>query len=107
MTSTARITIAAKAGRARVDLFAARLRVESVFFFIQNFMDAANLDPERIEACSLMGMTDRGPVSMCRHNTNRDDYILRPITFYTPDGTRRVFHLIAESPRAEKQRHAV
>ncbi|MCZ6664834.1 MAG: radical SAM protein [Gammaproteobacteria bacterium] len=88
--------------RARRDLFAARLRVEHLSFFIQNFMDAANLDPERIEACSFMVMTDRGPVSMCQHNADRDDYILRPITFYTSDGARQVFHPIADTSRAEK-----
>ncbi len=95
------------AWRARRDLFAARLRVQRLSFFVQNFMDAANLDPERIEACSFMVMTDRGPVSMCQHNANRDDYILRPITFYTPDGARRVFHPIADTSRAEKRRYVV
>ena len=44
-------------------------------------MDKDNLDSERIEACSFMVMTKEGPVSMCKHNANRDDYILQPIQF--------------------------
>ena len=42
-------------------------------------MDKDNLDSERIEACSFMVMTKEGPVSMCKHNANRDNYILQPI----------------------------
>jgi len=63
----------------RRDILAARGKVHKISFFVQNFMDADHLDPERIEACSFMVMTPEGPVSMCAHNANRDDYILRPI----------------------------
>jgi len=63
-----------------------RERVGKITFFIHNFMDAKELDPERIRNCSFMVMTDDGPVSMCEHNSRRDDYILRPITLPTVSG---------------------
>lgn len=37
----------------RRDLLAARGRVHKLSFFVQNFMDASALDPERIHACSF------------------------------------------------------
>jgi 7,8-dihydro-6-hydroxymethylpterin dimethyltransferase len=61
------------------DLVAGKGRTNKISFFIQNFMDENNLDSERIDACSFMVMTKEGPVSMCKHNANRDDYILQPI----------------------------
>ena len=42
-------------------------------------MDKDNLDSERIDACSFMVMTKEGPVSMCKHNANRDNYIFQTI----------------------------
>ena len=45
-------------------------------------MDASALDPERIRNCSFMVMTEDGPVSMCEHNSRRDDFILRPIALH-------------------------
>ncbi len=71
----------------RGDLFAARGEAHKISFFVQNFMDAGNLDPERIEACSFMVMTPDGPMSMCAHNAKRDDYILRPIPVESEEGT--------------------
>lgn len=65
------------------DLIAARGRVHKLTFFVQNFMDAENLDDERIEACSFMVMTPDGPMSMCAHNARRDEFILRPIEVKT------------------------
>ena len=32
-------------------------------------------------------MTKEGPVSMCKHNANRDDYILQPIQIEDGDKT--------------------
>ena len=70
----------------RRELFRARGKAGKITFFIQNFMDADSLDPERIANCSFMVMTDEGPVSMCEHNARRDDYILKPLAL--PDAPR-------------------
>jgi hypothetical protein len=61
----------------KADLMASRGRVNKLFFFIHNFMDACDLDPERIKACTFMAATQDGPISMCLHNARRDQYILR------------------------------
>ena len=70
----------------RKDLIAARGRVNKLSFFIHNFMDACQLDPERIKACTFMVATQDGPVSMCLHNAQRDEFILRPLKQRRPDG---------------------
>ncbi len=70
------------------DFFKARGKVQQLTFFVQNFMDAEELAQERIDGCSFMVMTDQGPVSMCQHNSQRDDYILRPLDITRADGTR-------------------
>ncbi len=75
-----------KLWRMRRDLLASRGRVHKLSFFVQNFMDASNLDPERIHACSFMVMTGTGPVSMCAFNARRDDFILKPVALTTPEG---------------------
>ena len=72
---------------AKRDIFKSRGRVHSVSFFVHNFMDAENLDSERIGACSFMLMTAEGPVSMCEHNSRRDEFILKPIVFRRRDGS--------------------
>lgn len=69
------------------DLIKARGKVEKLTFFMQNFMDAGELQQERIDACSFMVMTADGPVSMCLHNANRDDYILKPLQIDKADGS--------------------
>ncbi len=69
------------------DLIKARGKVEKLTFFVQNFMDAKELNQERIDACSFMVMTADGPVSMCQHNAQRDDYILTPLEIKRSDGT--------------------
>jgi hypothetical protein len=61
----------------KADLMASRGRVNKLSFFIHNFMDACDLDPERIKACTFMAATQDGPISMCLHNARRDQYILR------------------------------
>ena len=68
------------------DLVRSRFRAHKLTFFIQNFMDAEHLEEERIGGCSFMVMTADGPMSMCKHNANRDDYILRPIAITQADG---------------------
>jgi uncharacterized radical SAM superfamily Fe-S cluster-containing enzyme len=73
--------------RAKLDLWRSRGRVQKMSFFVQNFMDAKNLDPERVHACSFMVMTAEGPVSMCQHNARRDEYILKPVFYRQHDGS--------------------
>ena len=77
---------APKLWKMRRDLLAARGRVHKLSFFVQNFMDASALEPERIHACSFMVMTAAGPVSMCAHNARRDEFILRPLLVQTAQG---------------------
>ncbi len=61
---------------ARRDFVAARGKVGKISFFVHNFMDSAQLEKERCDACSFMVMTPEGPMSMCVHNAKRDDYLL-------------------------------
>jgi molybdenum cofactor biosynthesis enzyme MoaA len=69
----------ALAWRMKRDLLAARGRVHKLTLFTHNFMDACQLDPERIDACVFMAMTQDGPLSMCAYNARRDDFLLRPL----------------------------
>ena len=71
--------VAATAWRLRADLFAARGRVHKLTFFTHNFMDACQLDADRVDACVFMAMTQDGPLSMCAYNAQRDHYLLRPL----------------------------
>ena len=75
-----------KLWKMRRDIVASRGRVHKLSFFVQNFMDASALDPERVHACSFMVMTAAGPVSMCAHNARREEFILKPLTIATPEG---------------------
>jgi uncharacterized radical SAM superfamily Fe-S cluster-containing enzyme len=76
---------AGKLWRMKSDLMASRGRINKLSFFVHNFMDACNLDPERIKACTFMAATQDGAVSMCLHNAQRDRYILRPLKQTGPD----------------------
>ena len=69
----------ASAWKLRRDVFAARGRVHKLTFFTHNFMDACQLDGERIDACVFMAMTQHGPLSMCAYNAQRDAYLLQPL----------------------------
>jgi len=69
------------------DLFRAKGQVNQLTFFVQNFMDASQLQEDRIDACSFMVMTNEGPVSMCKHNSQRDHYILKPLQVKRKDGS--------------------
>lgn len=82
----------------REDIVASRGQAHKISFFVQNFMDARHLDPERIAACSFMVMTPDGPLSMCAHNAKRDDYILRPIPVPSEEGTVMFYPLKNEKP---------
>jgi 7,8-dihydro-6-hydroxymethylpterin dimethyltransferase len=75
-----------KLWRMKDDLIAARGRVNKLSFFIHNFMDACELDPERIRACVFMAATRDGPISMCSFNAQRDASILRPVRLRKADG---------------------
>jgi len=77
-----------KIWKMRRDLLASRGRVHKLSFFVQNFMDASALDPERVHACSFMVMTAEGPISMCAYNARRDEFILKPIALETGEGRR-------------------
>ena len=67
------------AWKARRDLMAARGRIYKLSFFTHNFMDACQLDAERLDACVFMAMTQDGPLSMCAYNARRDEFLLRPL----------------------------
>lgn len=67
------------AWRMRVDLWAARGRVHKLTFFTHNFMDAKQLEHERLEACVFMAITQDGPLSMCAYNAQRDHFLLQPL----------------------------
>ncbi len=94
-----------KAGFAKVfqmkrDIFLGKGKLYKLSFFVQNFMDAKALEQDRIEACSFMVMTAQGPVSMCKHNAHRDDYILQPIRFVDALGREEVYKPLPSSPKA-------
>jgi tetraether lipid synthase len=61
------------------DLLKSKGKANTLSFFVHNFMDACNLEQERIDACVFNTMTKDGPVSMCEHNAKRDEFILQPI----------------------------
>lgn len=71
--------VLAAAWRMRGDLLASRGRVHKLTFFTHNFMDACQLDSERVDACVFMAITQDGPLSMCAYNAQRDRYLLRPL----------------------------
>ena len=77
---------AAKLWRMKRDLAAARGRVNKLSFLVHNFMDACNLEKERVDACVFMAATKDGAVSMCLHNALRDNFILDSVPLEKPDG---------------------
>jgi len=81
-----------KLWKMRRDILASRGRVHKLSFFVQNFMDAQALDPERVHACSFMVMTADGPLSMCAHNAKRDEFILKEETLVTESGGTAVWN---------------
>lgn len=70
----------------RKDIWKARGKVRKITFFMQNFMDASQLEADRIGACSFMVMTGEGPISMCMHNAKRDEFILAPVKLENEPG---------------------
>ncbi len=73
------------------DIIKGRGRIHKMTIFVQNFMDAQHLEEDRIDGCSFMVMTAEGPISMCKHNAKRDDYILKPLEITNKDGTVEEF----------------
>jgi len=61
-------------------------KINTMSFFMHNFMDANDLDSERITACAFKVMTEKGPISMCLYNAKRDDYLLQPTRVKTEQG---------------------
>ncbi|MGA8513226.1 MAG: radical SAM protein [Burkholderiaceae bacterium] len=57
--------------------------VRKISFFTHNFMDACDLDPERIDACVFMAATAQGPMSMCAYNAERESILRKPIVLAT------------------------
>lgn len=53
--------------------------VRKISFFTHNFMDACQLDADRVEACVFMAATVDGAMSMCAYNAERDRFLLKPI----------------------------
>jgi 7,8-dihydro-6-hydroxymethylpterin dimethyltransferase len=68
--------------RARKDLIVARGKIHKLSLFVHNFMDACQLERDRVESCIFMTITADGPISMCMHNAKRDAFILQPVKFY-------------------------
>ena len=84
------------------DFIKGRGRINKLTFFVQNFMDAKELDEERINACSFMVITAKGPVSMCEHNARRDEFILQPLKVKRRDGS--VEHYDPLNPARNKRK---
>ena len=66
------------AWRLRADLWHARGRVRKLSILIHNFMDARQLDRERLDACVFMAATPDGPLPMCEFNARRSEILNRP-----------------------------
>ncbi|MFI5120124.1 MAG: radical SAM protein [Thermoanaerobaculia bacterium] len=69
-------------------LWTGRKEIRKLTLIIHNFMDAGDLDPERVAACSFMVATDRGFVSMCAHNAAREAFIRKPLEVKTEEGLK-------------------
>ena len=74
--------------QARAQIFALR-SARKISFFIHNFMDAKQLESDRIEACVFMVATSdpdaQAFLPMCEFNARRDEFLLRPVML--ADGT--------------------
>ena len=85
----------------RSSLIKSRGRVHKLSFFVQNFMDASALQQDRIDACSFMVMTADGPVSMCKHNAERDEHILKPLSYTNHRGQVKQYQPLGERYRED------
>jgi len=91
----------------RKDIIASRGKAHKISFFVHNFMDANNLDPDRINACSFMVMTPDGPMSMCAHNAKRDEFILRPIPVPEENGNVVTFYPLKQAAHTTMQKDLI
>lgn len=64
-------------------------------------MDARALQQDRIDACSFMVMTADGPVSMCKHNAERDEHILKPLSYTNHRGQVKQYQPLGERYRED------
>jgi len=87
----------------RNDLLKSGGKVHKISFFIHNFMDASNLDPDRVNACSFMVMTPDGPMSMCAHNAKRDEFVLRSIPVQEENGSVVTFHPLKKTAQSTEK----
>jgi molybdenum cofactor biosynthesis enzyme MoaA len=87
LTLRGAVWLSRKIWRARANLVRARGRVDKLSFFIHDFMDACQLEKERIDACVFTAATPIGPISMCLHNAKRDIFILHPVKLDTTEVT--------------------
>ncbi|MEL6768104.1 MAG: radical SAM protein, partial [Pseudomonadota bacterium] len=55
-------------------------RPHRLSFFVHNFMAAEALDEARCESCVFLTMTEKGPLSMCALNADRDAYLMADLT---------------------------
>ena len=53
--------------------------LRKISFFIHSFMDACQLDADRLDACVFMAATAEGPMSMCAYNAERERILLKPV----------------------------
>ena len=53
--------------------------IRKVSFFVHSFMDACQLDAERLDACVFMAATAEGPMSMCAYNAERERLLRKPV----------------------------
>jgi 7,8-dihydro-6-hydroxymethylpterin dimethyltransferase len=53
--------------------------IRKISFFTHNFMDACQLDADRIDACVFMAATSKGPMSMCAYNAERERILRKPV----------------------------
>ena len=71
-----------------LDFIKAKGRMHTLSFVVHNFMDACQLQPERIDACVFKTMTRDGPISMCMHNAKRDEFIGQRVVVSTDEGVK-------------------
>lgn len=53
--------------------------LRKISFFIHSFMDACQLDTDRLDACVFMAATAEGPLSMCAYNAERERILRKPV----------------------------
>ncbi len=78
LVSPALAWVARKFWRIKGDLLAGRGRAHKLSFFIHDFMNACELEHDRVEACAFMVASGDGTISMCLHNAQRDAHLLVP-----------------------------